>query len=165
MLNWLFRSRIPVDPPTDKQLRYARHLGVSIPKKIDKKSMSAILRTAELLQKYGQAKLDEESKWQSLVEAEKWMLVVFTRGQSKLAEIARINGAELSNSGEIKIEIELMKVGKDKHIGTFIDVGKYLEISLDSIHWYEVINEVDMHDLPRFNKYQDRLRKKSSNLR
>lgn len=175
MLKWLFGSRPPADPPTDKQLRYARKLGLAIPENADKATLSRLIGQAEArdpsltatradvkakqrLRKYGQDKIDEEARWQAFADAEKWMLVVFSRGKSKVAEVVRINGADISASGKIKIATEVMKITNDRQAGPLVDVGQYIEISVDKIDWHEIVDEVDIQDVRRFQKYHDRVK-------
>jgi len=175
MLKWLFGSRPPADPPTDKQLRYARKLGVVIPENADKATLSHLIGQAEKrdpslktklesvkakqrVRKHGQDKIDEEARWQALADAEKWMLVVFTHGKSKVAEVVRINGVDISPSDTIKLETEVMKIANDRHAGPLVDVGRYIEIPADKIDWHEVVDEVDIDDVRRFQKYHDRVK-------
>ncbi len=175
MLKWLFGSRPPADPPTEKQLRYARKLGITIPENTDKAILSQLIGQVESrdpslktkrenvkekqrVRKHGQDKIDEEAQWQALADAEKWMLVVFTRGKSKVAEVVRINGADISTGGKIKIETEVMEITNDRHAGPLVDVERYIEISVDKIDWHEIVDEVDIDDVRRFQKYYDRVK-------
>jgi len=178
MLGWLFGSRTPADPPTEKQLRYARKLGITLPENADKATLSSLIGEAESRDpslktkrenvkekirvcKHGHNKIDEEARWQALADAEKWMLVVFKRGKSKVAEVVRINGADISDGGKIMIETEVMKIINDRHLGMLVDAGKYIEISVDKIEWHEIVNEVAIDDVQQFQNYYDRVKSRA----
>lgn len=183
MLKWLFGSRTVadppteklVDPPTEKQLKYARKLGIALPNNVDKEALSVLIGQAESsnpslkakredykvkqrFSKHGQEKIDEESRWQALADAGKWMLVVLTRGQSRIAEVVRINGADISDGGKIMIETEIMKITNNRDIGPFVDAGRHIEMSVGKIVWYELIDEVDINDVRQFQKHYDRVK-------
>lgn len=115
------------------------------------------MKEKQRTRKYGQEKIDEEARWKALAEAEKWMLVVFRRGKGRVAEVVRINGADITDRGKIKIETEAMKLTKDRHLGTVVTVGRYLAISRDKIEWHEIVDEVDIDEIRQFQKLHNRL--------
>lgn len=178
MLEWLFGSSPRTDPPTDKQLRYAKKLGIVVSANADRATLSQLIGEAEsknpslkanreivkqkqLIRKYGQARVDEKQRWEDLADKEKWMLVVFNRGNSKISEIVRINGGKISARGKMKVLVETVKIINDRFAGQFIDVGRYLELSLDKIVWHEIVDEIDVDDIQGFQKYLSRLREVS----
>ncbi len=54
-----------------------------------------------------------------------------------------------------------MKITNDRHAGALVDVGRYIEISADKIDWYEIVDEVDIDDVRRFQKYYDRVKSRA----
>lgn len=155
----------PAAPATKRQIGYARSLGITIPEGADKATLSALIGQAESpsrrrqrqdyneqqrIRKYGQDKIDEEARWNALADADKWMLVVLSRGKSRVAEVARINGAQITTRGKIKIVVETMKVANVRYVGPLVVVGRYLEISSDKIQWHEIVDEVDIRDVRGF---------------
>ena len=59
-------------------------------------------------------------------------------------------------SGNVKIECEVAKLKKDRHIGEYIDFGRYVEIRVDKLVRSEVIDEIEMTDVRTFRWAADR---------
>ncbi len=141
-------------PPTEKQVRYAHSLGIKNPASIDRVTLSQLIGQAE-------ARNPKQTKrgslqagvahWERLADASMWMLVVFTRGKSRVGQVVRINGAIVAG-GKLKIETEILKVQREAHIGEVINPGRYLAIVPDKIIWSEIVNELDMQDVQAFQK-------------
>ncbi len=183
ILNWLFgaggtnQRTIEDEPfvaPTEKQRRYARKIGLEIEDWMSRKHVSQQISVAEasnpelrwnrepindqrIIDKYGQAIVDDRDRWNELADEEMWMLVCYMRGQSEYRLIVRINGSSLSDRGKLKILCEEMKIKNVQYCGPLVDVGKYLEIPREKIVWYELVHEVDLDDIKLFRRLEKRL--------
>ena len=190
VVRWLRQLRSPadpepLDPPTEKQLRYAHVLKVTVPANADKWEVSRLLTEAKLRnatpyvpgedpeldeqirqEEEEDQRLEEEDRqreqaerpWQEYGNANKFMLVVFSRGKSTVAEIVQVNGAYHTDRGKLKIETEAMKIVKDRDLGPLVMPGRYIAISLEKIQWHEIIDEIDMHEVDKFKKMHARVK-------
>jgi hypothetical protein len=185
MLKWLlgfFNRPTYATPPTEKQLGYARKLGIKIPEGIDREGLSELIRRAEdknpaakanreernkqvRIKDLGRETIEQEEKWEALAEANKWMMVVFSKGSSKHAEIVRINGTCISKMKKLILETEIVELDRDSDMGECLEIDKYLEIPLDRIKWFEIINEIDLRNTKQFKTLAERLQKQLQEIK
>jgi len=114
MVRWVRQLRPAADPkrfipPTENQIRYAQSLKIAIPPNADKSELSRLLTEAEMkfpLYVPGEdSELDEqirqedkeerrqeeaERPWKEYGNANKFMLVIFSRGKATVVEVVRI---------------------------------------------------------------------------
>ena len=78
-------------------------------------------------------------------------LIVVKHGKDLILKTER-----QEKSSNVKIECEAAKLKKDRHIGEYIDFGRYVEIRVDKLVRSEVIDEIEMTDVRTFRWAADR---------
>ena len=105
-----FKKKPPSDPPTEKQLRYARKLGITVTPSMNKDDVSAAITAAEhanprLAQdrerfkakarerKFGPELIAEEERWNQFADTTEYMLAIYRRGKDIVVDVLRVNEA------------------------------------------------------------------------
>jgi hypothetical protein len=157
-----FRNREPVDPPTDKQRKYAARLGVSVIKDMSKSEVSLAIAEAERKNpkaavqrerakakaresKYGQELIDQESYWNQFADDPEYMLAVYKRGNQTVVDVLRVNVAFIAENGSLKLGVAAPKLVKDRHIGEHLDWDHDFELHFDALLHHEPLRK-DWYD-------------------
>ena len=170
MLNWLFGKKAPADPPTAKQLNYARKLGLSVPEGASRTEVSALLSNAEAanpkrarqrehVKEKQRAKLEtpelkqQEAYWNDLGDRDKWLIAVYKSGKNVKGDVLRVCGADIDEKGKLIIQLEAGKIVRQKDVGEFIEDGRSLELDASRILWCQVVDDFDSFDeIDRYRK-------------
>lgn len=168
----LFKKEQPPDPPTERQLNYARKLGIDTAG-MSKADVSYAISDAEtrnpsLGKQREQAKVAKHAKqhgpeliqleqhWQKLADVEKWIVAVYQSGKSMKIDVIRVNGASLTDKGVLELECEIAKIKMDRDLGQIVDLGRYVELAFNKIKWHEVIDAIEIEDVATFQAAMQR---------
>lgn len=145
------------DPPTEKQLRYAARLGITVPPAMSKAELSAAIAKVERQnttlgekrervktrvreQQYGKALIADEARWNRFADEVQYMLAVYRRGGETVVDVLRVNEALIDGRGKLKLGVEAPKVIKDRHIGTYLDWDRHFELPVGSLLYHEPLH-------------------------
>ena len=162
MFGFLRKNKPPLDPPTEKQLKYASRLDITVLPSMSKADVSYAISEAERrnpaqainrenIKKKTQDKkcdkelIDKQHQWNIFSERVEYMLAIFIRGKNTIVEVLRVNEALITERGKLKLGVEAPKVVKDRHIGDYLDWDKYFELPFDAILHYEPLH-TNFHD-------------------
>ena len=150
----LFRKKLPANPPTDKQLRYAKKLGITVTLSMSKDDLSAAISAAERAhprlavdrervktkareRKFGSALIAEESGWNEFADGTEFMLAIYRYKNEIVVDVLRVNEAWINERGKLVLSVEAPKVVKDRHIGQYLDWDRYFELPREKLLQYE----------------------------
>jgi hypothetical protein len=153
----LFRKKRPSDPPTDKQLRYAKKLGIRITASMSKDDVSAAIGAAERAnprlaedrervkakareRKFGPELIAEEKRWNEFGDTTEYMLAIYRHGKQIIVDVLRVNDAWINERGKLVLGVEAPKVVKDRDIGNWIDWDRYFELSREKLLHFEPLH-------------------------
>jgi len=162
MFGFFKRKRPPVDPPTEKQRRYAARLGIEVLPSMSKADLSAAISEVERRnpalaekreqvkqkvreRKFGKELLEQEDKWNRFADEVGYMLAVYRHGKETVVDVLRVNEAFITDGGKLKLEVEAPKVVKDRYIGDHLEWDKYFELALDSVLHHDPLH-ADFHN-------------------
>lgn len=176
-----FKKKPPPDPPTEKQLRYAKKLGIAVTPAMSKDDVSAAIGAAERAnprlaedrervktkareRKFGSELIAEESRWNQFADSTEYMLAIYRHGKETVVDVLRVNEAWISDRGKLVLGVEAPKVVKDRHIGQYLDWDRYFELAREKLLHYEPLGaDFYTHDSTGFepgNKaYQQAVRR------
>jgi len=178
----LIRSRVrPAVPATDKQLRYARKLGIAVTPTMSKEDVSAAIGAAERAnprlaqqrerikskareRKFGPELIAEEYWWNEFAESTEYMLAIYWHGKEMVVDVLRVNEAWINDRGKLVLGAEAPKVVKDRHIGQHLDWDRYFELLREHLLHFDPLGaDFYAHDSTGFgsaNKaYQEAVRR------
>ena len=145
------RVGITDESQREKELRIAAELGIQVMPQMNSEALWAAIYKANakrdreaLVQRYGTEKVAHRDFWELQSEMDMWLLVVFYKGKKRFAWVVRINGAEIAERGRRSIVGEVPKFDCN-----LVSMGRYVEISVDSIVWMELVKEADVDDACR----------------
>jgi hypothetical protein len=165
-----FKSK-NVDPPSERQLNYARKLGIAVTSRMSKADVSDAISIAE--QKNPNARLQREhinrkqaaraeEKWASecgpelLGTKEQWsrfgeqggfILAIYRRGENTIVDVLQVNDAFIDGARKKKLKLCVAspKVIKDRDIGDYLGWERDFELDVDKLLYYEPL-QVDFED-------------------
>lgn len=157
-----FKRQTPVEPPTDKQRRYAAKLGIEIPSTMSKQDVSAAISELESRNpsltkqrekvkgkirenQFGKEVITEETRWNQFADENGYILAIYTKGKETIVDVLRVNEAFIDARGKLKLGVEAPKLIKDRHIGDWLDWDKHFELPVASLLHYEPLH-ADFHD-------------------
>lgn len=162
-----------VEPPTDKQLRYARSLGIKVPAGIGKWELSRLIDAAKPKpaepvveeEDYPPELIEAQEKWQKLIDQRKWMLAIWQKGKTRHAEIVTLDGVDIDAKDRLVITCSVTKLKREAHIGLCInDEGRQFEIKTDCLLWCAIIDEIHFSEPEQWEGLRKQLDAKLSSL-
>lgn len=152
MLSWLFGSKHPPDPPTEKQRRYAKRLGIKVTPDMSKQDVSAAITEAERKKpglaksrerakeatrerKYGRELVESEREWNEFADDTAFMIAVYRDRKDVVADVLLVNQAEIMDDGKLSLTLTAPKVVKDRHIGDYLDWDDEFELPIEWLLW------------------------------
>lgn len=166
----LMPSRVPPgEPPTHKQLRYAKKLGIAVTPAMSKHDVSAAIGAAECAnphlveqrervkakareREFGPQLIAEESRWNEFADSTEYMLAIYRHGKEIVVDVLRVNEAWINERGKLVLGLEAPKVVKDRHIGQYLDWDRYFELPREKLLHYEPLGaDFYTHDSTGFD--------------
>src|SRR5437868_6573879 len=122
-----FRRKPAADPPSVKQLAYAKRLKIAVTPQMSKADVSAAIGDMERLhpelaqkreeikekqheRKYGKALVDAEQRWCVLSESVRFMLAIYRKGGNTIVDVVDVGGAHIDGRGKLKLELAAPKL-------------------------------------------------------
>jgi len=122
-----------VDPPSQKQLGYAKRLGVVVTVQMSKREVSNAITEAE----NGPELTKLVRKWQALADGEGYLLALYSKGSKGITvDVLRVNDISVEKK-VLKLFVESPIRIKDKHIGEHLEWDKSFDLSIDKLLYYE----------------------------
>lgn len=148
-----FFKRKPVDPPTQKQLNYAKGLGIAVTSRMSKREVSDAITEAE----NGPELTKLVRKWQAFAVGEGYMLAVYTKGtKTIMVDVLRVNDVSIEKK-VLKLFVEIPKRVKDKDIGEYLEWDKSFDLAIEKLLYHEEMPK-GFYDkgIPAYQKAVDR---------
>jgi len=103
--------------------------------------------------KFGKRLIEEEARWNGFAEAVGYMLAVYSRRKETIVDVLRVNGANITDRGKLKLGVEAPKLVRDRYIGDYLDWHKYFELPIESLLHHEPLHG-DFHadGIPAYRK-------------
>ncbi len=182
LLSWLFGSKKPEPPPkpkpkryptkrkpTERQLRYAKRLGIDVPKNATLWQVSKMIDAAESanpqmraerlaaidrkrVEQFGADLISQEKQWQQLADQRKWIAAVYRSGKSIKVDLLQIEAAEINERGKLRVDVAVGKIVTDKDAGPMVDTGRYFELDPTKLLWSQVVDDFDVDEFERFDR-------------
>lgn len=163
MFSWLFGRRERDDPPTEKQLRYAKRIGIRITPEMSKSDVSAAIASAESRKpelgrkrekaneaarerKYGKELLDQEDRWNRLAEDVGYIIAIYEKRKETVVDVLLVNQAEITEKGKLRLLLAAPKVMKDRDSGEWLLWDKEFELPAEALLHYEPLHSDFHHD-------------------
>jgi len=161
-----FFKKAPVDPPTEKQLRYAAKLGIAVkpgmgkgqlsdaisayeaknPKAARQREHVAARRKAKKPQAEPSRELiEEENRWNEFAESTCHMLAIYQKGKQRIVDVLQVDQAELTNRSKLRLSLVAPVVRKDRHIGDWLEWDKSFELPIEKLLYFEPLTADFMH--------------------
>ena len=172
-------KRKPSDPPTAKQVAYAKKLGISVTPRMSKTDLSCAISTAESadpkLQKrraayeakqLAKAEAEDaaaytpeiraaENQWNSLADANAFVLAIYTKGKETIVDVLMVYDTELKGTKKYKLKLLMVapKLRKDRHIGDYLEWDREFSIPFEKLLHYEILpNDFEAKGIPAYQK-------------
>jgi len=162
----LFKKKPPADPPTQRQLNYAKRLGVTVTLRMSKQDVSAAISAAEAanpkakrqrekinakqaerahaewVAECGQELIDAVEHWTNFADDVRFMLAIYDRGKNTIVDVLEVNDAYIDGTRKKKLKLCLAapKVVKDRHIGNYLEWEREFELPLEKLLHYEPLH-------------------------
>lgn len=175
----LFKSK-PKDLPTERQLNYARKLGIVITPRMSKSDVSKAIDAAERKNpkvkrqreqiNRNQAEKDQaqwekgcgpellaaEEQWLSFADSTRFMLAVYIRGKNRIVDVLEVNDAYIDGKKKKKLKlcVAAPKVVKDQYIGDSLAWEREFELPIENLLFHDPLH-ADFH--PKDNSVYQRL--------
>jgi hypothetical protein len=150
------------DPPTERQLNYAKKLRIKITPIMSKADVSTAIAQVESQNQslarqrqhvnesrykktHGPELVEAEDKWQKLADANKWMIAVYQSGKTIKVSVIRLNEASITDKGKLVISGEVAEPDvkhNREYDDSLVDLEKTIDLPFEKIKWYEIINEI-----------------------
>lgn len=157
-----FKKKPALDPPTEKQLRYAKKLGIALAPTMSKDDVSAAISAVEranprLAEKrervkakarrrdFGPEVVAEEARWNEFADSTQYTLAIYRRGKEIIVDVLRVNEAFIDKRGKLVLGVEAPKVVKDRDIGDYLDWDRHFELSREKLLHFEPLHS-NFHD-------------------
>lgn len=149
-----FKKKPPPDPPTEKQLRYAKKLGIVVTPSMGKDDVSAAIGAAERAsprlaeqrdrvkrksreRKFGPELIAEESRWNGFADDTEYMLAIYRHGKEIVVDVLRVNEACINERGKLVLGVEAPKLVKDRHIGEHLEWERSFQLPREKLLYHE----------------------------
>lgn len=153
-----FKKKPPADPPTEKQLHYAKRIGIVVTSAMTRGDVSAAIGSAEhanpqLAEARERAKtracerkfrpelLAEESRWNKFADSTEYMLAIYRRGKEIIVDVLRVNEAFINGRGKLTLGVAAPKLMKDRHTGQYLAWEKEFTLPIGKLLHYEALHE------------------------
>ena len=174
-----FFKRKPANPPTAKQIAYAKILGIAVSSRMSKTDVSDAISRAEAanpkLQKrraayenkkqaeadaqYDAAYTPEireaETHWNTLADSNSFVLAIYNKGKETIVDALMVYDTELTGTKKFKLKLMMVapKLRKDEHIGDYLEWDREFSIPLDKLLHYEMLpNDFETQGIPAYQK-------------
>ena len=175
----LFKRKPPADPPTQRQLNYAKILGLTVSPTMSKDDVSKIISKAEAknpkakrqrehinrkrqekadaqwADECGPELLEAERKWQTFSEGEGYILAAYVKGKNTIVDVLRVIDAYIEGAKKktLKLYVAAPKLRKDKYIGNYLEWERDFELPIDKLLYHEPL-PTNFYDLgiPAYQK-------------
>ncbi|MCA9094108.1 MAG: hypothetical protein KDA68_11515 [Planctomycetaceae bacterium] len=145
------------DPPTEKQLRYAKKLGIAVTPTMSKFDLSSAISELErkdpvLAEKRERRKrairerelgkdiVEQEEKWNRFADDIGYMLAIYRRSKDVVVDVLLVNQGVITDRGKLKISVSSPRWIKDKEIGDYLEWDKEFELAVESLLFYEELS-------------------------
>lgn len=179
LLSWLFGSKPqpeakpkrypPKRKPTASQLRYAKRLGIEVPKSATLWQVSKLIEAAESanpqmrserlaandrkrIEEFGAELVAQENHWQQLADQQKWIAAVYRSGKSIKVDLLQIEAAEINEKGKLRVHVTAGKIVTHKDAGPLVEPGRDFELDPAKLLWSQVVNDFDVDEFERFER-------------
>jgi hypothetical protein len=179
LLSWLFGSKPqpkakpkrypPKRKATERQLRYAKRLGIDVPKNATLWQVSKMIDAAESanpqmraerlaaidrkrVERFGPELIAQEQQWQQLADQRKWIAAVYRSGKSVKVDLLQIEAAEVNEKGKLRVHVTAGKIVTHKDTGPLVDMGRDFELDPTKLLWSQVVNDFDVDEFERFDR-------------
>lgn len=168
-----FLNPEPFTPPTERQLKYAKRLGVVVSAEMSKSDVSEAIDFAisqnpaeqkrladyqlkqraaldkERLEEFGSELVAAETSWIEFADSTRFMLAIYRRGKSTIVDILEVYDAdivEVRKKPTLKLRVLAPKLVKDRWIGEYLEWEKEFELPIHNLLWCEALSP-DFHEL------------------
>lgn len=170
MLMYFKKRRAAKNPPTTKQVKYARMLKIQITELMSKDDVSTAISRVEkanpeLVQKreqakqkarikrYGEEAIKIETHWNTICDQNPMVLLIYERGKNIIVDVVEVCGTEFDSKDKIKVCFVAPKLRKDQYLGTYLEWEKEFSVRPNKILHHELITqEIDFMDTDRYQK-------------
>ena len=146
-------------PPTDRQIRYAKKIGIDNAEGMSRDELSAeisnrehadpslrakreLIAEKQRVRNLGHELIEAEKKWERFTEGNSWVYADYTRKGNKNTGIIEIYDVEVSDSGKIILYVSAHKECKDAHLGEHVSWEREFQLSVTSFLYYHSIDEL-----------------------
>ena len=99
----------------------------------------------------GIAAAEAQQRWNRLARQGKWMIAVYQSCQSTISDVVRLKRARLNNQSKVRIETDLVRVVRERETDVLaLEDRRVLDVPVERILWYEIIDEIGAEDVPLF---------------
>jgi hypothetical protein len=156
---WPFKKSPPPELPTQKQLNYAKKLGIKVTAGMSKWDVSEAIESAErrnpklkrqrehIIEKKrikdcGSELIAAEKQWQKFAETVEFMLAIYKRGKETIVDVLRVNDVFVDGHKKkvLKLCVESPRLVKDKDIGCYLDWDHSFELPIENLFYYEPLH-------------------------
>lgn len=165
------KKRIPVydprkddTPATDKQRRYAKRLGVSLPPFVTKREATQLIgqrlersstaraidqnaQRAKRVKQYGEERIKIIDAWDAAAERDEVYLAVFRQRGEVKADVLAASGASIKGKG-VELSFSAPKIVKDRDIGDYVEFDRDVNLKPEDLLHFEVIKFDDIDATP-----------------
>lgn len=150
-----FKRKPPLDPPTEKQIGYAKRLGIVVTPDMSKDAVSDEISKIEL----GPEMFAAKKKWEAIAATDGYILAIYSKGAETIVDVLRVNDVSIEGQKTkgLKLEVESPKRIKDKDIGDYLEWDRGFNLTIDKLLHSEVLPK-DFYDsgIPGYQKVIDR---------
>lgn len=154
-----FKKKLPVIPPTEKQLSYAKRLGITVTPDMGISELSAAIGEAERKNPTARQKREEikqrqrvrelgpelvhlEEKWTRFAEEIAYMLAIYQRGKNTIVDVLLVIDAVIdgARTKKIRLTVAAPKLIKERDIGDWLDWETEFALPLEKLLHYEPLH-------------------------
>lgn len=174
--------------PSERQLNYARTLGVAIRPGMSKQQVSAAIDRALRLrprqEREGQFALEEkrqraeaqrisrigeeafrlESHWDEYAQTTAWMLAIYRSGNSNAVDVLRVTGAIASDDRQIELHVVRPEPVCDHEIGDRLEWRQEFKLNLADLLHHEPLPRFDSSNVDSYRAMIDQGTKRACQL-
>lgn len=160
LLDRLFRQAEPPDPPTDKQLAFAKRKSIHVPDNATKSDLinliaqwkranpEEVAKGQQITSKIVDRKLGKEGAevrayWEKLEHEQAAVVAVYERGKKTVVDVLAVGEVEVietKKTAKVKVWFEAPKFMRDRYIGEHILWGETNPFGLETtkILWHQI---------------------------
>src|ERR1700683_2170258 len=161
-------SQPPFEPPSDKQLRYHKLLGIKVTEGMDKWELCELISDIERAnpdikadrerlkakareRKFGKELIDLETRWNQFADDPQHMLAIYKQRTGIVVDVLQVNEAIITKRGKFRLGVAAPKVRKDRYLGKLLEWERCFELSIESLLYYEAMpRDFYVHDCDGF---------------